>query len=291
MDALRDEMLLLHDTAFERLTKRLDGMTDDEYFWEPVPNAWTLRRRQDGSFDGDWGVIFDQPAPFTTIAWRLGHIIEFLTADRCWQILAQRAVRSPLADGYPEGAASAGEMLAQAGAIWRNYVAAVDDAALRLPSGPAAGMWAEHSRMSFVLHIIDELIHHGAEIGVLRDLYRKEDPVLTAVLRGEASDEARAKYPDAVLIAAETGRWDAVRPLVDAGFSIEGRSHRTPLHHAAAAGRIDVIELLIERGADPAQKDPTYSADAVGWAEYFNKREAADFLRNLTGQKMATSDD
>jgi len=28
-----------------QLRPRLDGLTDDEYFWRPVPGCWTLSRR------------------------------------------------------------------------------------------------------------------------------------------------------------------------------------------------------------------------------------------------------
>ena len=39
------------------------------------------------------------------------------------------------------------------------------------PCGPAEGPFAEYSRAELVLHINRELIHHGAEIALLRDLY------------------------------------------------------------------------------------------------------------------------
>src|SRR5262249_21970548 len=29
------------------LRPRLDGLTDDEYFWEPVADAWNVRRAED----------------------------------------------------------------------------------------------------------------------------------------------------------------------------------------------------------------------------------------------------
>lgn len=35
-----------------------------------------------------------------------------------------------------------------------------------------SGPYAEGTRVSWVLHVLDEVIHHGAEVGLLRDLYR-----------------------------------------------------------------------------------------------------------------------
>jgi hypothetical protein len=157
--------------------------------------------------------------------------------------------------------------------------------------GPIARGYADSTRMAFILHIIDELIHHGAEVALLRDLYRArqaDDPVVTALLTGDdaavgALDETslkavRTSHPDLVLTAAATARWDAIARLLDLGFSIEGRGGRTPLHHAAAAGRLDTITLLIDRGADVSQRDPVYRATPVQWAEFFNQAEAAAAL-------------
>jgi len=32
-----------------QLRPRLDGLTDHEFFWQPVPNCWTVSRRGDSS--------------------------------------------------------------------------------------------------------------------------------------------------------------------------------------------------------------------------------------------------
>ena len=57
-----------------QLRPRLAGLTDDEYFWEPVPECWTVRRDADGAWTVDWHWPEPQPPPFTTIAWRIVHI-------------------------------------------------------------------------------------------------------------------------------------------------------------------------------------------------------------------------
>src|SRR5689334_17322209 len=66
-----------------QLRPRLAGITDDEYFWEPVPGCWSVRRRGEGSAPVqvgagewliDWGYPEPTPAPVTTIAWRLAHL-------------------------------------------------------------------------------------------------------------------------------------------------------------------------------------------------------------------------
>src|SRR5215475_1593529 len=63
-------------TSADRLDKRLDGVTDDEFFWAPVADVWTVRPAADGTgaatIDYDWPP--PEPAPVTTIAWRLVHL-------------------------------------------------------------------------------------------------------------------------------------------------------------------------------------------------------------------------
>ena len=60
------------------LRPRLDGLTDDEYFWQPVPDCWTVH--PDGAID--FAYPPPEPAPFTTIAWRLAHVIVGVFAMR-----------------------------------------------------------------------------------------------------------------------------------------------------------------------------------------------------------------
>jgi ankyrin repeat protein len=83
---------------------------------------------------------------------------------------------------------------------------------------------------------------------------------LEEVLR-EHPELARASTPDgftALHYAAFFGSPEAVRALVAAGAAVEARSTNqefapdaTPLHSAAAAGRMDNAEALLEAGADP----------------------------------------
>ncbi|OBF26872.1 serine/arginine repetitive matrix protein 1 [Mycobacterium sp. ACS4331] len=150
----------------QQLRPRLDGLTDDEYLWAPVPGAWTVH--PDGSIDFTHPA--PQPAPFTTIAWRLGHVIVGVLAVR-----AHHHFGGPPADyaTWP-WATDAGTALSQLDAAHSDWIAgvrALDDEALGRPIGPAEGPWADYPMLDLVLHINREVIHHGAEIALLRDLY------------------------------------------------------------------------------------------------------------------------
>lgn len=61
-----------------QLRPRFDGLSDDEYFWQPVPDCWTVH--PDGSVD--FAYPPPQPEPVTTIAWRLAHVIVGVLAVR-----------------------------------------------------------------------------------------------------------------------------------------------------------------------------------------------------------------
>jgi hypothetical protein len=103
------------------------------------------------------------------------------------------------------------------------------------------------------------------------------------------SDIARlkAERPALVLELMTSGDGEGFRRALDEGFDVNvasevGGSMRTPAHHAAAAGDIAALKLLVERGADLSVVDPTYNATPLGWAEFFEKPEAAAFLKDVS---------
>jgi hypothetical protein len=149
-----------------QLRPRLDDLTDDEYFWQPVPDCWTVH--PDGAIDFVYPE--PQPAPFTTIAWRLAHVIVGVFAMRNHSHFG-----GPPADymswSYATDAATALQQLDDAYKNWIAGVRGLDTQALEQAIGPKEGPWAEHSMLELILHINREVIHHGAEIACIRDLY------------------------------------------------------------------------------------------------------------------------
>jgi len=117
-----------------QLRPRFEGLTDDEYLWEPAQPAWNVRPRTGegqpgtGPFTVDFAYPEPDPPPVTTIAWRLAHIIVGVLGAR-------------VASHF---------------------------------GGPAVdyGSYAYAGTAALVLHINREVIHHGAEVALLRDLYR-----------------------------------------------------------------------------------------------------------------------
>lgn len=79
---VKENLLSLSDYSFQRTRARLEGLTDDEYLWEPVAGCWTIRPQSDGRYRADWAVPLAGTGPFTTIAWRLWHLINGYGAKR-----------------------------------------------------------------------------------------------------------------------------------------------------------------------------------------------------------------
>jgi hypothetical protein len=164
---------------------RLEGLTDEEYFWEPAPGMWSVRPRGTSSApvqagSGDFTIDFafpePDPPPVTTIAWRLAHIIVGVFGARAGSHFGA----TPMGHGefdyqgftYAGTAAEALRQLDETHDAWVAGVRGLDEAALANPVGPAEGAYAESPMAELVLHISREAIHHSAEILLLRDLYR-----------------------------------------------------------------------------------------------------------------------
>jgi len=165
------------------LRPRLEGLTDDEYLWEPVAGTWSIRRRAEahtshaaggGELVIDYAMPEPEPAPVTTIAWRLGHLVVSCLAMRTASHFGGPAVDH----ATWHYAATADEALAQLDeqyAAWSAGVAALDEEGLARPCGEAEGPFAAYPFAALVLHINREVIHHGGEICLLRDLYLRSD--------------------------------------------------------------------------------------------------------------------
>jgi len=167
-----------------QLRPRLDGLADEEYLWEPMPGMWSVRPRGtstaplslgSGEFGQDFAWPPPDPAPVTTIAWRLSHLIVGVFGMRAASHFGGEPVHYETYD-YPGDAATALARLDQVYAAWNAGVRGLGADELARPCGPAEGPYAELPMASLVLHINREAIHHGAEIALLRDLYRSRPP-------------------------------------------------------------------------------------------------------------------
>lgn len=172
---------MMHSTWAERLLDqlaewlywswpRIESVTDDEYLWEPVDACWSIRPGPAGGFVMDRDQSQPHSPALTTIAWRLCHIGSCL-ANRNAKLFGA----PPWDDRshqYPGNAAEAVAWVTNELDNWQAGVRALTDERLLGLVGPGGRSDADRSVAWLVMHIHREVIHHGAEICLLRDLYR-----------------------------------------------------------------------------------------------------------------------
>lgn len=166
------------------LWPRLQGLTDEEYYWEPVDGCWTVRPDDSGALVLD-GPRPDPvaPPPVTTIAWRLMHVGTGCLANRTSAFFGGGGVPDDttmfdprhLPADLPATAGEALDFLADAYRQWHDAIAGLDREALHRPLGPKGGPFAKEPMAGLILHINREVMHHGGEVCLLRDLYRATD--------------------------------------------------------------------------------------------------------------------
>ena len=158
----------------DNFAPRMIGLSDDEYFWEPVAACWNVRPQPGGGFAPDWAMPAPDPPPVTTIAWRLCHIGSGVLAVRNHDHFDGPAF-DVAGTAWPGTAADALAWIDDGFHRWSAGVRGLSDERLAAPVGPTAGRWGHLPMAGLVLHIHRELIHHGAEACLLRDLYRARD--------------------------------------------------------------------------------------------------------------------
>jgi hypothetical protein len=191
---------LMDQAAFFTLGRAWTGVTDDEFFWEPVPHTWSVRRRDQcrtaSPFGaGDWVVDFGPeptPPPLTSIAWQAWHVGSL---PMCLSETEPMGGSHPISSGWTspylthhQVFTSAADASAAFHAGWdalRSALATRSDAELRDVSpdytyahapmhdglcvlGPPGLM---RPGSFFVARAINEIIHHSAQICLLRDHY------------------------------------------------------------------------------------------------------------------------
>lgn len=158
------------DDAYALIRARVDGLTDEEFFWEPVPGCWTVR--QDGL--GRWSVDYPEPPhpeppPFTTVGWRLMHVAECKIMYHEYAFGAARLTWPEIDSAHT--AATAIAQLDEGHRLLRGDLERLEDADLareRLTN------WGERWPTQRIFWTtIEHDLHHGGEIGTLRDLYRE----------------------------------------------------------------------------------------------------------------------
>ena len=159
----------------------------------------------------------------------------------------------------------------------------IDHGASITPKGE--GEWASPVETALVFgkhDAAEALVRRGAPVETLAAAAGLGDLDKVRRMLPEATDLDRHR---ALALAAQLGQADVIRVLLDAGgdpnrYNPPGtHSHSPPIHQAIAAGHLDVVKLLVERGARLDLKDTIYQGTPLGWAQYCDQPHIATFLR------------
>ncbi len=162
-------LLALWDTSYDWLVWRLEGVTDDEWLWEPGPRPWTIRQ-VDGGWQRDSAVDGDPENTVRTVGWIAGHLGELGLLRADWTD-GSRSLEPTRA--WP-GTADEGVRYLRTGLeAWRTTLGRMTDEDLDTV-GRSAFPWGLDPELKF-LDIAwwntRELIHHASDLSTIRDLY------------------------------------------------------------------------------------------------------------------------
>lgn len=163
------------DDAFRASRWHCKDLTDDEYFHRPASPCWGVWRRSEAKRPnvigaGEWVVDThgDDPPLVPTIGWRMTHLAVWTDIYREWTFGEGRPRAEQLE--YPGHASEAVAWLERANEAFANEVRSLDQA--RLDELRPTHYGTRRRVQDLVWDIAVEHLHHGAEIGLLRDLLR-----------------------------------------------------------------------------------------------------------------------
>ncbi|HTT22038.1 MAG TPA: ankyrin repeat domain-containing protein [Candidatus Sulfotelmatobacter sp.] len=149
---------------------------------------------------------------------------------------------------------------------------------------------AEVAAVLFEMQAVDALVERGAhmtlplaaamgKINEVRGFLKKADPHRRHL---------------ALAVASQYGHTEIVALLLDAGEDpnrfnpVGGHSHSTPLHQAAGNGHLEVVKLLVARGARTDVKDILFGGTPAEWARHSRQQDVEAYLREIASPKNAS---
>jgi hypothetical protein len=141
--------------------------------WSVRPRAEAVSSHAGGAGELVADIAFPEPepAPLTSIAWRLAHLSVGVFGIRASAHFGDGSTTYQ-DTAWPTTAEAALAFLDQQYSLWLKGIRELGPDDLARPCGPAEGPWAAYPFAALILHINREALHHGAEVLLLRDLYR-----------------------------------------------------------------------------------------------------------------------
>ena len=81
--------------------------------------------------------------------------------------------------------------------------------------------------------------------------------------------------------AVQRSRHQSLQLMIDLGFDLNAHNDRTALHEAAFAGNLEIIQLLMDNGADSSLRDSSYLVPAIGFALHAEHHSIVEYLDTM----------
>lgn len=155
------------DRAFNRLCARLEGLDDEEFFWQPAPDSWTIYEDLPGHWTYHYSIPEPDPAPLTTVGWQVVHLATTKLMYHEWAFGAARMTFPEIE--IPSRAGSALALLEKGHGLLENDLEKQAEDAL---DEPTLTNWGDRWPAWQIFTVMaDHDAFHGGTIGMLRDLY------------------------------------------------------------------------------------------------------------------------
>jgi len=147
------------------------------------------------------------------------------------------------------------------------------ESALRAGNREVALFLREHGARAVELGPAEELAAACAagDRAAARALLAKDAGLLAAL--------GAHRRMELVLAAVEARRTEGLRLMAELGFDLSALGRITALHQAAWMGDVELVQLLLDLGADPSVREPTHGGTPADWATHNRQAEAAALLR------------
>jgi hypothetical protein len=173
----------------ELAAARMDGLTADEYLWEPYDGMWSVRPRNeartpDAFGPSEWVIDHDRSidpfaaGPLTTSAWRIAHLSSGFAGRWEWTFGSRSADPKKMVEFSPDPNVAL-ECLWHWVDRWAASLETLTDDQLDV-AGYGAYPYGLDPQIPFIGIIRwtnRELIHHLAEVALLRDFYAADGRV------------------------------------------------------------------------------------------------------------------
>ena len=119
------------------------------------------------------------------------------------------------------------------------------------------------------------------QMDLLRSFFDNDGRLLSRPRRQNKEMPSRDAVGLALLYAYVREQRDAVDFLLekDGNWNMVGVNNGAALHRAAFAGDLDMVRRLVERGADPSNRDNPFNSTPLGWADHNHQSEVVQWLR------------